>query len=61
MNHILTERDLTLAYHADAADTSLGFRTLAHLGRLLAKEKVKLVVVFLVAVRDEVHMYKGGI
>lgn len=57
----MTERDFTGAYQADSADARLGFGTLAHLGRLLAEEKVKFVVVFLVAVGDEVNMYKRGI
>lgn len=43
-------------HQADASDTGLGHRTLAHLGGLLPEEEIQLVVISLRAVGDEVYV-----
>lgn len=52
---------LQCTHQADAPNTRLCHRTLAHLGRLLAEEEIQLVVVPFGTVRDEVHVDKCGV
>lgn len=55
-----THRSLC-THQADASNTWLGHRTLAHLWGLLPEEEIQLVVISLGAVRDEVYVDESGI
>lgn len=48
-------------HQADAPNTGLGHRTLAHLRGLLPEEEIQLVIVSLCAVWDEFHVDECGV
>lgn len=51
----------SITHQADPSDPGLGHGTLAHLGGFLPEEEVKLIVVLLAAVGDEVSVDERGV